>query len=384
MSSVSNNPGNGNLNGLKAKLIKQGSPDASANEVETIIEERYEAEPDDYNYVPEIREVDEEELRNLSAIRQETEVDKRVYMACAAFFVAALIGGAIGYAAGSISAGNADVHRKASVARTIDNTMKAKFTDFEKFEKIFKSNSGKFSEADFDSNISTYSRYNFMLDISSEVSSEAVLLLGRNDANPLENLRLYSARTMLLTQLLSIHVNETHADREAILELQNKGDSAKVTLAMQVLPEAILYLGTDAPRNQYANGTTGIFTYRDYISDDDKLSEAFLEMKGNARTAYQQQKLEYRTFQTGKKNEENPGNIPGRLIYNVLDRRGSNIHLFADELILVDRSLFFGESANALERYNRRNAQINDLLKKIEETRGPITSSLQAFIKDDE
>ena len=291
MNSLSNNPGNGNLDGLKAKLSKQNSANTSEAPVETIIKEVYEDEPEDYNYEPQIREVDEEEIRNLSAIRQETEVDKRVYMACAAFVVAALIGGVIGYASASVSATNSDIHRKASVARTINNTVEAKFSGFDDFKKSFSAGSKEtFNETTFDDKVATYNKYDFMLDISSEVTSEVVLLLGRSGANPLESLRVYSSKTMLLTQLLSIHVNETHADKEAILELQSNGDSAKVTFAMQVIPEAIYYLGTDAPRNQYANGVTTLFTYHNYLSNDDDLAQAFADMKSDARGAYQQQK----------------------------------------------------------------------------------------------
>lgn len=385
MNSLSNNPGNGNLDGLKAKLSKANTSEAP---VETIIKEVYEDEPEDYDYEPQIREVDEEEIRNLSAIRQETEVDKRVYWACAAFVVAALIGGLIGYALASVSATNSDIHRKASVARTINNTMDAKFSGFDNFKKAFSSGSkDTFNEATFDDKVANYNKYDFMLDISSEVTSEAVLLLDRSGANPLEGLRVYSSKTMLLTQLLSIHVNETHADADAILELQSNGDSAKVTFAMQVIPEAIYYLGTDAPRNQYANGVTTLYTYRNYVNNDDDLAQAFADMKSDARGAYQQQKLELRTYVSNAKKKKNDDSaedeLPSRLIYNVLDRNGRNIPMFADEVVLVDRSLLFGKSANALERYKRRTNQINKLIKEIDEVREPIAKDLKVFIDDD-
>ena len=385
LNSLSNNPGNGNLDGLKAKLSKANTSEAP---VETIIKEVYEDEPEDYDYEPQIREVDEEEIRNLSAIRQETEVDKRVYWACAAFVVAALIGGLIGYALASVSATNSDIHRKASVARTINNTMDAKFSGFDNFKKAFSSGSkDTFNEATFDDKVANYNKYDFMLDISSEVTSEAVLLLDRSGANPLEGLRVYSSKTMLLTQLLSIHVNETHADADAILELQSNGDSAKVTFAMQVIPEAIYYLGTDAPRNQYANGVTTLYTYRNYVNNDDDLAQAFADMKSDARGAYQQQKLELRTYVSNAKKKKNDDSaedeLPSRLIYNVLDRNGRNIPMFADEVVLVDRSLLFGKSANALERYKRRTNQINKLIKEIDEVREPIAKDLKVFIDDD-
>ena len=75
MNSLNNNPGDGNLNrGVQAQE-------------EPVIQEVYEAEPDDYNFQPQLREVDEVELRNLSAIREETTVDTRVYKVAALFLI---------------------------------------------------------------------------------------------------------------------------------------------------------------------------------------------------------------------------------------------------------------------------------------------------------
>ena len=107
MNSSSNTPGSGNFNGLKAN---PGTP-AQTDSTEPIIQEVYEPEPDDYNYVPQLRTVDEQELRNLAAIPPNTGVDRRVYMASAAFLIAALIGAGIGFAIASNAASNADVQR---------------------------------------------------------------------------------------------------------------------------------------------------------------------------------------------------------------------------------------------------------------------------------
>ena len=369
LNSLNNNPGYGNLDGI--------------SEEEVVIKEEYEPEPDDYNYVPQIHEVDEAEIRNLSAIREETQVDTRVYKVSAAFLVLALIGGGIGLAAASHSASKADIQRKASIAKTIKNTTETKLSGFDKFYSEFsKVAQANYDEASFQSVIAQYSKYNFMLDMSSEVTSEAVLLAGEAQ-NPLEGLRKYSADTMLLTQLLSSHVNETRADSDEILELQSKSDHSKVVYAMQVLPDAIHYLATDAPRSQYANGVIGIYTYRSVIEDDVEASSAYSQLKVDQRWSEWQRSR--RDYQPANKKEAIPEglDLPNHLLYRVLDRRGNESLLFADEVILVDRSLLFGKSANALERYQQRNEMIKAVLDRAKSESASIASQLESFIPKD-
>ena len=384
LNSLSNNPGGGNLDGLKAKLGAQ-APGAAEVSEDPIIEEVYEEEPDDYNYKHQLNEVDEVELRNsLSVLRDSDEVDRRVYLACAAFVCAAIIGGIIGLVAASVSASNADIQRKSNIARTIQNTMKAKLEAFDTLaSQINRAADGNYSEAVFASNIKNYGAVNFMLDISSEVTSEAVILAGDSRANPLKGLREYSAKTMLLTQLLSVHVNETNAESEAILELQDKGGNAKVTYAMQILPNAVYYLATDAPRTQYANGVINIYTYRNFISDDVEASDAYNNLKIDLKWSEAQRQM--RDYVPADKKEEakikaESLDLPNRLIYRVLDRNGREFQYFADDIILVDRSLLFGESKNALERYKQRNDDIKALISQIKASAASINSDLDKFI----
>ncbi len=374
LNSLNNYPGNGNQNGL-----------GTQSQEEPVIQEVYEPEPDDYNYQPQLREVDEVELRNLSAIHEEDTVDTRVYKVSAMFFIAALIGAGIGYACASGSATTADIHRKASIARTIKTTVETKLEGFEKFEKEFsKLESGNFNEAAFNSTLSNYNKFNFMLDISSEVTSEVVLLAGDKEANPIKGLREYSAATMLVTQLLSNHLNETRADAEAIAELQSSGDS-KVTYAMQVVPDAIYYLGTEAPRTMYANTAISLYTYKNVIEDDSELERVYNDMViDNKWSEAAQLRRNYKP--ENKKEEEELGGaiLPNHLIYNAIDRRGNEKQLFSDELILVDRSLLFGKSANAKERYDQRNAQIRKMLTEAKEASQNIVKELDVFIAREE
>lgn len=367
LNSLSNNPGNGNLDGI--------------SEEDAIIVEEYEPEPDDYNYVPQLHEVDEAEIRNLSAIRQEPSVDTRVYKVSAAFLVLALIGGAIGLAAASHSASKADIQRKASIAKTIKNTAETKFSGFNKFYDEFSTfANAPYNESSFQNVVAKYNSYNFMLDMSSEVTSEAVLLAGDSRATPLKGLRSYSADTMLLTQLLSSHVNETRADSDEIAELQSKSDHNKVVYAMQVLPDAIHYLATDAPRSQYANGVVGIYTYRSVIEDDTEASNAYSQLKVDQKwNEWQRQRRDY--VPTDKKEAIPEGlDLPNHLLYRVLDRRGNESLLFADEVILVDRTLLFGKSDNALQRYEKRNQLIKSVLDRAKSESANVVAELDTFI----
>ena len=370
----------GKLDGLKAKLGAQADGQAPA---EPIIQEIYEDEPDDYNYRPQYNEIDENELKALSAAHDDEKVDPRVYKATALFVIAAVIGAVIGLSAASVSASNADVQRKSNIAKTIQNTVNTKLEGFKEFKQDFqKVADGKYSESLFAIGVRNYSNHNFMLDISSEVSSEAVLLAGDSHSNPLKGLREYSAKTMLLTQLLSVHVNETIAESDAIMELQSKGSEAKVTFAMQILPDAV-YAMASAPRSQYANGIIGIYTYKDVIKDDKEASTIYTNIKTDNKWSEAQKRL--RDYVPANKKEEaelakQELDLPNRLIYRVLSRTGRDMMFFADDILLIDRQVLFGNSKNALERYKLRTDEINKLISEIDSASSTIVADLNAFI----
>lgn len=359
---------------------------AGAPAEEAIIQEVFEEEPDDYNYVPQIQEVDEAELRSLSAIHEEDYVDRRVYYVCAGFLAVALVGGAIGMAAASHSASNADIERKSSMAKTIRMTVEDRLTQFERFAKEFESAGGRYDRDTFDSKVGNYGNYSFMLDMSSDVTSEAVLLAGNSQANPLAGLRKYSADTMLLTQLISSHINETHADSEAILEIQemreHNAEETRVLYAMQIVPEGVAYLMTTAPRSMYANGAINVFTYKDVIDDDEEASRRYSKLKVDNK--WGQFQKERRDFVADKVvNEDGDAlDIPNRLMYKVMDRRGQEALLFADEMVLVDRAKLFGKSMEALERYEQRTAQIKKVIEQARKDSSTIVSDLTYFMTE--
>lgn len=375
LNSLSNNPGDGNQNGMNSGVQPQSEP---------IIQEVYEDEPNDYNYEPQIREVDEVELKNLSAIREEDNVDRRVYLVCGIFLIAALIGGAIGYVMANSAAGKAEITRKSSIAQMLKKSFEQKLEGFKQYKSDFEKMSKlPFNEEKFDSKVMGYNRAGFMLDMASEVTSEAVLLIDGSEENPLKGLRTYSAATMLLTQLLSTHINETHSDAESILSLQEQ-EEGTVTYAMQYIPGAVNFLGTTAPREQYANMIVDIFTLKDFIEDDQKASDVYSKLKIDQK--WSEEERAYRDYHPeGKKGAVGEGlDLPNHLIYEVLDRKGKESSLFADEIVTVDRSLLFGKSANALERYKARNAQIIELFAEAEKASQTVIAELNKYIVDGE
>lgn len=372
LNSLSNNPGDGNQYGLNAGA-----------QPEPIIQEVYEDEPNDYNYEPQIREVDEVELKNLSAIREEDNVDRRVYLVCGIFLIAALIGAAVGYLMANNSAGKAEVQRKSSIAQMLKKTFEQKQEGFKQYKKDFEkiAKAPTFDETAFDNKVMGYNRAGFILDMASEVTSEAVLLIDGSADNPLKGLRQYSADTMLLTQLLSTHINETHADAESIVALQEQ-DEGEITYAMQYLPEAVNFLGTTAPRYQYANMIVDIYTLKGFIEDDQKASETYSKIKIDQKWS-EEQRFRRDYHPEGKKGANAEAlDLPNHLIYEVLDRKGKESQLFADEVVTVNRSLLFGKSANALERYKARNQQILELLDDAEKASATVVSALDKFIVD--
>lgn len=389
MNSSSNNPVN--LNGLKAKLgaqVANAPAQVPAENSEPIIQEVYENEPDDYNYVAQTREVDDAEIRSLSAVAPETSVDKRVYMASALFFVCALIGAGIGFAVGSNAESEAAVQREAALASTAKSIMSAKLAGLESLKTEF----GKISNGNYVASDYERANYqlrilsqNFMMDMAGDLSSE-IILLGHSDEGKaiLSKLRDYSSKSVLLQQLLTTHGIETRAESETIIELQTKGNDAKVVYALQVIPDALYYLAKDAPRSQYANGAINVFTYRSVIEEDQALSDAYSQLKVDNRwSELQRARRDYKPEDRREMAaiEEAGLDLPNRYIYDVVDRRGESVKLFADELVLVDRSLFFGESANAKQRFEQRSKKINDLIDNMLSSCSTVMSDLEKFDK---
>ena len=389
LNSLNNNPGDGNQ-----KDVAAGNAPAE----EPIIQEVFEEEPDDYNYVPQIQEVDEEEIRNLSAIREETKVDTRVYKVCAGFFLAALIGGGIGMALAGNSASNADLARKSSMSRTLKTMVTDKLEQFEKYADVFSkftADTKNFDIDEFNDTVATYADYSFMLDMSSEVTAESVILAGDSRANPLVGLRKYSVDTIMLNNLISNHINETKADAEAIQELvAMNGAEMRDQYAVQILPDGVNQLMWSTSRSMYANGAIGLYTYKDMVGGDleegperdAKTAERYISYKNDAKWGnWQKERRDYvpETPRGRNRNaEETALDLPNRMMHIVLDRKGEQKYFFTDEIIIVDRELFFGKSMNALERYELRTRQIQALIDQARADSKSIATDLEAFMND--
>lgn len=370
-----------------AVIAQEGELNSSSNNSEVkaadqdqnvIIEYEYEPEPDDYNYVAPDTPIDEEEFRQLTYTGNTTD-NSKVIKAVIVIMIAAIIGGVIGLIIGSQAEKNNDIKRKSSIASTIKRSYDAKLENFNNLASAFDGLSNSdYDKAKFDDFMSKLQDFDYMLDMSSDVSSEVILLNGDKRANPVKNLREYSADTMLLTQLLSIHKNETRADEEEIASLMEKGGTTEVVYAMSINPDSVYYLGKNAPREQFANGVINIYTLREPIDNDEELSAAYNSYKSDKGWSAAQREM--RDYVPGKGENLDNLDIPNRIMYDVLNRRGESNLMFADEIILVDRKLLFGNAANALDRYKQRTAQIAKLIANIRTESTTISTDLASFM----
>jgi len=350
----------------------------SKAEPEVVIE--YEPEPDDYNYEPPATEVDEEELRQLQWTGQATD-NSKVMLAVGAIALAAIIGFIIGMVYGGIDQDKNDAKRKSTIAQTIQRQYDGKLENFKTFADTFeKLAASTYEKSDFDGTMAKLQKIDYMLDMSSEVSSEVILLNNDTRANPVKNLREYSANTMLLMQLLSIHRNETTADEEEIQALLEKQNASDTTYAMRINADAVYYLGKNAPREQFANGVQGIFTLRESITDDAELSTTYDTYKSDNGWSNRQREMRDYKPAKGETAEFDGKTVPNRIMYDILDRRGASHLVFADEIVLVDRKLLFGKSLNALDRYKQRTDQIKALIDSTTEISSTISGDLGKFL----
>ena len=371
-----------------ALIAQEGELNSSSNNSEVkaaeqnvIIEYEYEPEPDDYNYEAPDTPIDEEEFRQLTYTGNNAN-NTKVMIAVVIIMVAALIGGVIGLVIGSVAEGNNDIKRKSSIASTVKRVYDTKLEGFNNFAAAYQTMAnGDFNAETFDKFMRDLDKYDFMLDMSSDISSEIILLNGDSRANPVKNLREYSADTMLLTQLLSIHRNETRVDEEEIVALMEKGGSEEVTYAMSINPDSVYYLGKTAPREQFANGVLNIYTLRDEIDNDEALSNVYGSYKSDKGWSAAQREM--RDYQPAKGENVGDLDLPNRIMYEVANRRGDLNYMFADEIVLVDRKLLFGKAANALDRYKQRSTQISNLIENIKKESTSISSDLEVFMTPD-
>lgn len=368
-----------------ALIAQEGELNSSSNNSEVkaaeqnvIIEYEYEPEPDDYNYEAPDTPIDEEEFRQLTYTGNNTN-NTKVMIAVVIIMVAALIGGVIGLVIGGIVEDNNDIKRKSTIASTVKRIYDTKIEGFNAFAAAYQNiANGDYSAETFDKFMMNLSQYDFMLDMSSDISSEIILLNGDSRANPVKNLREYSADTMLLTQLLSIHRNETHVDEEEIVALMEKGGSEEVTYAMSINPDSVYYLGKTAPREQFANGVISIYTLREEIDNDEALSNIYESYKSDKGWSAAQREM--RDYQPAKGENVGELDLPNRIMYEVANRRGDLNYVFADEIVLVDRKLLFGKAANALDRYKQRSMQISNLIENIKKESTSISGDLELFM----
>ncbi|MFA5623910.1 MAG: hypothetical protein WC966_02475 [Bradymonadales bacterium] len=404
MSSSSNTPGVKDVNDLKARLgiSKPGAPttptappkgafgapaaspfgDASKFSVPT--QAAPEPEPEDYNYEPKEQQYDYDPSLYDPEITM--PVSRGRYLVMGGIGLGLLIFGFVmGLIWTNVIKDRESVNRRIGIAQNVERSVKPKVENFKNYMTLFKQrwdSKGPDGAIDFDRKfydeaVKTYASYDFMLDMSNDVSAESIILGQNEKANPLAEIREYSAGTMLLLTLLSNHVAETNADMDEIDNLLEGGTAVdnNITYAVRFNVDELVGFIEQASRTNYAMPSMGIYQVKRALTDDEEASEVWATLKSSMT----QEQIKVLTYIPDPKKAPDTSDgldLPRRLIYEVQARGGASTFVFSDEILTINRNQLFGSSANALDRYRNRMRAIYSIMANIEKVCDPLLSDL--------
>ncbi|PIW01091.1 MAG: hypothetical protein COW42_06000 [Deltaproteobacteria bacterium CG17_big_fil_post_rev_8_21_14_2_50_63_7] len=282
------------------------------------------------------------------------------------------------------------VNRRINLAKDLASKVQPKLDAFVAFIKPFKDrveSGGRmesvtgYDQALFEQ-LGRYGSVDFMLDPSTDVPAEAIILAQNQKANPLPELRQYSSGTMILVQLISNHVSETNADKKEIAELLEATgsveDETSELFALKFDPERYLEFIKEPLRvdGQFNFGVRakGLWRVKKIVQSPEELAAIWKDMKGDyAAPAEEEDKTK------GKKPKEKTEELglPPKVIYQLQPRQGAPFYVLADEIILITRSEIFGATPNALQRYEKRMTQILKAIVETEKSVEPLGSKLK-------
>lgn len=413
LSSSNNNPGFKDVNDLKARLGMNKASTSAPNPAATTptappkgafgapasaspfgdaakfagpSQPAPEPEPEDYNYEHKDKEYDYNPALYDPDVKM--PVSRARYIVFGAIGIGVLIFGfVLGLIWTNVVKDRESVNRRISLAQTVERSVKPKVEGFKNYMTLFKQrwdSKGPDGAIDFDKKfydetVKSYAGYNFMLDMSNDVSAEAIILGQNEKANPLAELREYSSGSMLLTTLLSNHVAETNSDMQELENLLDGGDAVDNNAVYAVrfnINEFFAYV-EQASRTNYALASLGIYQVKRAITDDEEASQVWGTMK-SSMTQEQIKELTYIPDPKAKTPDAAADlDLPKRLIYEVQARGGAPTYVFSDEIFLINRSQLFGSSANALDRYRNRMKAIYSTMALIEKVCDPLLADLQ-------
>lgn len=326
--------------------------------------------------------------------------------------VICLISIAFGYCIGwcwqDVLAQRSKVNERVDVAKVAEGKIKPKLDEFQTYAQIFKQRSESLGagvleyDAKFHAdNFRDYSPANFVLDISKDLPENSIVMASNALQNPLSDIRGYAGGSSLLAQLIESHKMLTEKDQEEIDHLlkNSKATDRNVVYAVKVNAADVLKvteLGTD--RTVKALASTEVYRVVAALTDDVEAAKAFEAMKASGRLS--DEEIKARTYQpekvsASKKKKDKKADdvveatvdenlvLPNRLIYTLVDDNQREQNVFADEVILLERSKLLTGSANALERYRNRMIQIIKIIGEIEKTTDGLGSRLHVIATEE-
>jgi hypothetical protein len=217
--------------------------------------------------------------------------------------------------------------------------------------------------------------------------------------NPLSDIRGYAAGSTLLAGLLDSHIEQTESDLPEINALlgQSSATDRNIVYALKLDSAKMLELTTQgSDRLAKAITCTEVYQVKRALTDDEEASKVFQKMLAEGKIS--EDDFKAKTFDmaadikaraakakaaaakgakadVGITTDENLV-LPKRLMYVIEDTNGAAQTVFADEIILIERSKLFAGSANALERYRKRMIQILAILGEIEKSTDGLVSRI--------
>ena len=321
--------------------------------------------------------------------------------------VSLLFGSVIGWCWQGVLADRSDVNSRIEVAKSVDEVVRPKIDAFQTFVQIFKQKSEslgagvlEYNPDFFENVIKKYNSPGFVLDISKDLPANTIVMASNAAQNPLSDIRGYAAGTTLLSELLESHIKQTNDDMAEINALLGKSSATdrNIVYALKVNDKNLLTMVTpqsvaEKGYNRLAEAITctEVYQVKSAITDDVEAAKVFAELIAAGKVAPED--VERRTYvpdpaeKRGKKSAKQAPEtveittdpdlkLPSRLMYVIEDRNGKRQTVFADEIILIERSKLFAGSANALERYKKRMVQLLAILGEVEKTTDGLSSRL--------
>lgn len=311
--------------------------------------------------------------------------------------ISLVFGGFIGSCWQYVFSQRAEVNQRIDVAASLQDTVNDKVDKFQTFAQLFKQRSEslgagvlEYNETFHNEVIKKYNdpSFDFVLDVST-LPANAISMASNGAQNPLSDIRGYGAGTTLLAELLASHIKNTEKDADEIRQILGTSSATDRNIVYAIKVEAADVLKLTDPQNLDRNAKAlqsgKIFQVKSALTDDADAAKAFENMHVSGQLSDEAYKA--RVYDASKAKKANSKTVevttddslvlPNRLIYVIADNNGKEQYVFADEIILIERTKLFAGSANALERYRNRMIQILAILGEIEKSTDGLASKVR-------